>query len=63
MNYQQAFISDLTLDYIIDTLKKSGINSKKIIIDKLTNATEFDLLTLKRSIQDKITSKRMEIDD
>lgn len=59
MNYQEAFISNLTLDYIIDTLKKSGINSKKLIIEKLENATEFDLLTLKRSIQDKITSKRM----
>lgn len=50
MNYQQA----LTLDYIIDTLKKSGINSKKLIIDKLINASEFDLLTLKRSIQERI---------
>lgn len=44
---------NLTLNWIITTLKKSGINSKKIVIDRLENASEEDLYILQNSIYER----------
>jgi hypothetical protein len=43
----------LTLEWIISTLRKSGINSKKIVIDRLENASEEDLYILQNSIYER----------
>lgn len=43
-------INNLTLDWIISTLKKSGINSKQIVIDRLEKASDDELDELSCSI-------------
>lgn len=43
----------LTLDWIITTLKKSGCNSKQIVIDRLEKASEEDLYILQNSIYER----------
>lgn len=55
--------NDLTLNWVVDTLRKSGVNSKKQVIDRLENASIFELETFKRSIQDMIVWKRMNNDE
>ncbi len=41
----------LTLDWIIATLKKSGINSKQVVIERLENANKNELRNLSNDIQ------------
>lgn len=36
-------MNELTIQWIIETLKKEGCNSKKIVIDRLSNLSEEDL--------------------
>lgn len=43
----------LTLDWIVRTLKKSGINSKQIVINRLEKASEEDLYILQNSIYER----------
>lgn len=45
---------ELTIDNIIIMLNKNGINSKKLVVNRLVNANKKDLVVLKRSIQEKI---------
>ena len=44
----------LTIDNIVDTLKKEGVNSKRQVIEKLENASEDDLLHLSNDCMFKI---------
>lgn len=44
----------LTINWIITTLKKSGINSKQIVIEKLQLASNDDLITLSNSCLDRL---------
>lgn len=48
----------MTLEQIIKLLKTDGINSKKLVRDMLENASEKELLELKRSISQAIAEKR-----
>ena len=41
----------LTVEWIISTLKKSGINSKQIMIDRLENSSKNELRNLSNDIQ------------
>ena len=44
----------LTINWIINTLKKSGINSKQIVINRLQFASNDDLITLSNSCLDRL---------
>ena len=46
----------MTLKWIIETLKKSGINSKQLVIERLENATSYELLELFVDIKNKLTT-------
>lgn len=48
----------LTLDWIITTLKKSGCNSKQIVIDRLEKAHYGELKELINSLVEEITNDR-----
>lgn len=48
----------LTINEIVSTLRKSGVNSKHVVIDALTNASVEDLLELRKSINERINIKR-----
>lgn len=50
----------LTVEWIIETLKKSGCNSKQIVIEKLENANSNDLYNLWFSLVYKINNKELE---
>lgn len=44
----------MTIQTIVDLLKKEGINSKQLVIDKLDNLTYEELKSLERDIQARI---------
>ena len=44
----------LTINWIINTLKKSGINSKQIVIDRLQLVSNDDLIALSNSCFDRL---------
>lgn len=44
----------LTINWIINTLKKSGVNSKQIVINRLQLASNDDLITLSNSCLDRL---------
>lgn len=44
----------MTINEIITTLKKSGFNSKKQVIDSLENMSRDDLLELQRDVKERI---------
>jgi hypothetical protein len=47
-------MSELTINGIISKLRKSGINSKQEVINKLSNLSKEELLTLKQDIKEKL---------
>ena len=53
----------LTLDWIIATLKKSGVNSKKLVIDRLENASHKELYELYNSCLTTIYQKHLFVED
>lgn len=55
-------MNKLTINWIISTLNKSGINSKKQVRERLQNASIEELEDLEKSIQGIITDKILEQD-
>lgn len=54
-------MNNLTIQWIIDTLKKSGCNSKQIVIDRLSNLSSEDLDNLLTDVCIKNIEKEKEI--
>ena len=50
----------MTLQWIIDTLRLNGVNSKGTVLKALENANLSDLMELRRSINEGINKKMME---
>ena len=50
----------MTLQWIIDTLKLNGVNSKGTVLKALQEANINDLMELRRSINEEINKKMME---
>lgn len=50
----------MTIQWIIDTLKQNGINSKGIVLKALQEANSIELMELRRSINEEINKKMME---
>lgn len=44
----------MTIQAIISDLKKTGVNSKQQVIDKLSNLSKEDLLELRQSINERL---------
>lgn len=50
----------MTLQWIIDTLRLNGVNSKGQVIKALQEANSIELMELRRSINEEINKKMME---
>lgn len=50
----------MTLQWIIDTLKTNGVNSKGTVLKALENANSIELMELRRSINEEINKMMME---
>ena len=50
----------MTIQWIIDTLKLNGVNSKGTVIKALQEANLNELMELRRSINEEINKKMME---
>ena len=50
----------MTIQWIIDTLKLNGVNSKGQVIKALQKADSIELMELRRSINEEINKKMME---
>ena len=50
----------MTLQWIIDTLRLNGVNSKGMVIKALQDASSIELMELRRSINEEINKKMME---
>ena len=50
----------MTIQWIIDTLKLNGVNSKGKVIKALQEANSIELMELRRSINEEINKKMME---
>lgn len=50
----------MTLQWIIDTLRLNGVNSKGQVIKALQKANSIELMELRRSINEEINKKMME---
>ena len=50
----------MTLQWIIDTLRLNGVNSKGMVIKALQEANSIELMELRRSINEEINKKMME---
>ena len=50
----------MTLQWIIDTLKLNGVNSKGTVLKALEKANLNELMELRRSINEEINKKMME---
>lgn len=48
----------LTIKYIIDLLKKDGINSKRQVIELLENMTVEQMIILRRDLNEKIRKEK-----
>lgn len=53
----------MTIQSIIKLLKRSGINSKQLVINRLNNLNKDELLELRRDITIKICEKEVESHD
>lgn len=51
-------MNEITIQWIIDTLKKSGCNSKKIVINRLSNLSNEDLESLLKDVCIKCMEKQ-----
>ena len=49
----------MTLQWILDTLRLNGVNSKGIVLKALENANLSDLMELRRSINEEINKKML----
>lgn len=50
----------MTIQWIIDTLKLNGVNSKGTVLKSLQEANLNELMELRRSINEEINKKMME---
>ena len=50
----------MTLQWIIDTLRLNGVNSKGMVLKALEKADSIELMELRRSINEEINKKMME---
>ena len=50
----------MTLQWIIDTLKLNGVNSKGTVLKALENANSIELIELRRSINEEINKMMLE---
>ena len=50
----------MTIQWIIDTLKQNGVNSKGTVLKALQEANSIELMELRRSINEEINKKMME---
>ena len=50
----------MTLQWIIDTLRLNGVNSKDTVLKALQEADSIELMELRRSINEEINKKMME---
>ena len=50
----------MTLEWILDTLRLNGVNSKGQVIKALQEANSIELMELRRSINEEINKKMME---
>ena len=50
----------MTLQWIIDTLRLNGVNSKGMVLKALQEANLNELMELRRSINEEINKKMME---
>ena len=50
----------MTIQWIIDTLRLNGVNSKGQVIKALQKANYIELMELRRSINEEINKKMME---
>ena len=50
----------MTIQWIIDTLRLNGVNSKGQVIKALQKANSIELMELRRSINEEINKKMME---
>ena len=50
----------MTLQWIIDTLRLNGVNSKGTVLKALQEADSIELMELRRSINEEINKKMME---
>lgn len=53
----------MTLQWIIDTLKFNGVNSKGTVLKALENANLSDLMELRRSINEEINKMMLESEE
>lgn len=49
----------MTLQWIIDTLRLNGVNSKGAVLKALQEANSIDLMELRRSINEEINKKML----
>ena len=49
-------MEEVTINYLIELLKKDGINSKKLVINILENLNIHDCVCLRRSINEKMNT-------
>lgn len=50
----------MTLQWIIDTLRLNGVNSKGTVLKALENANSIELMELRRSINEEINKMMLE---
>lgn len=51
-------MKELTINYLIELLKKDGINSKKQVIELLENMTVEQMIELRRDLNEKIRKEK-----
>ena len=49
-------MEEVTINYLIELLKKDGINAKKLVINILENLSIHDCVCLRRSINEKMNT-------
>ena len=51
-------MKELTINYLIELLKKDGVNSKRQVIDILENMTIDQMIELRRDLNERIRKEK-----
>ena len=51
-------MTELTINYLVELLKKDGINSKRQVVDILENMTLEQMIELRRDLNEKIRKEK-----
>lgn len=51
-------MKELTINYLIELLKKDGVNSKRQVVDILENMTLEQMIELRRDLNEKIRKEK-----